>query len=246
MRKIKVLLIEDDNDAITQFTNALPLDSFEIVGIARTLDEGVLLYKKKLADIVIIDIFLQGQPDGISLAKQIHSSSTPIPFIFLTSSMDKHIFEQAKMTFPYNYLIKPFNTPELLFAIELAIEKFVHTEEGFAQKEAVFYNDAFFIKHKKALVKITIDDIQYITVEGPYCSMVTKKGSYILQISLSKLMNDLPNDQFIQTHRNYTVNTKMIDTVFPNDNLIVLKNGEKVLLSRRLKEDFLIRYKIYK
>ena len=247
MKKIKVLLLEDDSDAIVQFTDALPSDAFEIVGIARTLEEGLALYQSENSiDIAIIDIFLQGQPHGISFAKHVHEAETTIPFIFLTSSMDKHIFQQAKMTFPYNYLIKPFNTPELSFAIELAIEKFGHSEDAFSKKETVFYNDAFFIKHKQGLVKVTIEDIEYITVEGPYCNMITEKGSYVLQISLQKLMNDLPQDQFIQTHRNCTVNIKMIDTIFPSDNLILLKSGAKTLLSRRLKEGVLSRYKIYK
>ena len=246
MKKIKILLLEDDPDAIAHFRTVLPEDQFEVAGVATTTDEALSLYRSLNVDIVILDIFIQGEPEGITVAHKINASARPTPFIFLTSSMDKTIFEQAKLTFPYSYLIKPFNILEFTFAVELAIEKFANKEDAFSRKRPIFYNDSFFVKHRSTLVKISLDEIEYITVEGPYCSMVTEKGNFVLQISLNKLMEELPAQQFIKTHRNYTVNAKKIDKVYPSDHLILLKSGKQVLLSRRLKDDFLNAYRIYK
>lgn len=246
MKKIKILLLEDLMDDVKQLTDILPPNNFEIAGIASNLKEGIALYETLDFDIVIIDIFLQGQPKGIDFARSIQNSDIKKPFIFLTSSIDKDVFIQAKTTDPSNYLIKPFNTPELLFAIELAIEKFLHVEGAFASQKPVFYNDSFFVKDGQSLVKVIPDDIKYITVDGPYCNMVAEKGTYILQISLSKFIEELPEGQFLRTHRNFIVNSKMIEKIYPNDNLIVIKSKEKVLLSRRYKEAFFKNYRVFK
>ncbi|MDO5970520.1 response regulator transcription factor [Flavivirga aquimarina] len=246
MKKIQILVLEDNKDDIEALMVALPTKTFEIAGVAKTLKDAIILYKTLNIDIVIIDIFLQGEPIGITFASRIGTSYSPKPFIFLTSSIDKSIFEKAKLTAPYNYLIKPFNTPELLFSIELALEQFAKKEGAFDNKEPVFITDSFFVKDGQSLVKLSPDDIQYIQVDGPYCNMVTDKGKYILQISLSKFMKELPTNQFLKTHRNYMVNTKKIKAIYPYDNLILLTGEKKIILSRRYKEAFLKNYKIFR
>ncbi len=246
MKKIQILVLEDNNDDVEALLAVLPTNTFEVAGVAHTLNDGLNLYNSLSIDIVIIDIFLHAKPVGITFANQISSSNHPKPFIFLTSSIDKDIFKKAKLTAPYNYLIKPFNTPELLFAIELALEQFAKNEGAFNNKEPVFITDSFFVKDGHSLVKLSPDDIQYIKVDGPYCHMITDKGTYILQVSLSKCIEELPDHQFLKTHRNYLVNTKKIKTIYPKDNLILLTDNEKIILSRRYKETFLKHYKVFK
>ena len=243
---INVLLFEDNKNDVAQLKASLPKNEFEIVGISSNLKDGVQQINQLDYDIAIIDIFMGDKPEGIEFANEINNSTKQKPFIFLTSSIEQHIFKNAKNTQPFNYLIKPFNKFELLFSIELAIEKFSEQQGAFAEKKTVFCNDCFFVKKNNSLIKITFDRIFYVTVDGQYCKMITESGNFILQISLTQILKDLPPEKFIKTHRNYVINLNMVDSIYPNDNLLILKNKDKVLLSRRLQSDFFSKYRIFK
>ncbi|WP_299226855.1 DNA-binding response regulator [uncultured Psychroserpens sp.] len=246
MEKIKVLALEDNKRDIALLEDALSDKHFEIVAIDSELDDAIQHYQTLEFDVVIIDIFISNQPLGIKFAEIINTSNIKKPFIFLTSSIDKNVFNTAKTLDPNNYLIKPFNRSELLFAIELSLESFLHTEGAFANKQPVFYNKAFFIRDGKSLVKVGIDEIKYITIEGSYSNMVTEKGDFIIQSSLNQMMNGLPTDTFIKSHRNYIVNIEKIDKIYTNDNLIILTTGENILLSRRNRDNLFNKYKVLK
>lgn len=242
--KIKVLLLEDNDEDIQIFTEALPQDNFEIAAIAKNIKEAITCYNNVDFDIAIIDIFIHGESDGIFFANQIKHFAKQKPFIFLTSSIDKDVFNQAKLTQPYHYLIKPYNTLELRFAIELAIEKFSHKEGAIQQKKPLCISDSFYVRDKESLVKVPIDDIFYIKVDGAYCELITAKAKYLLHTSLNTLKNELPASQFLQTHRNYVVNSKMIKSIYLQDNLIVLTGDQKITLSRRYKNIFIKSQKV--
>src|SRR5690606_25247008 len=132
-RKIKVLLLEDNEEDEKEIKIVLEKNNYEI-NSATTLKEALRLFNSSSFDIAIIDIFINNQPEGGIFASTINTSLNYIPFLFLTSSIDKRIFDEIKLTQPYNYLIKPFNEYELLYAIELTIEKFT-SEKSSSQSE---------------------------------------------------------------------------------------------------------------
>ncbi len=245
MKKTQILLFEDNKEDLELLISILP-DTFKIVGIANNIKKGLRLYKNLDIDIIIIDIFLRGEPLGIEFAHQVRILGDPKPFIFLTNSINKDVFKKAKITNPCNYLIKPLNPSELLFAIELALEQFVQQKGDFDTNEPIFFENSIFVKKGQSLIKNNLDDIQYVEVEGCYCNIITDNDKYILQISLSKLMNELPFGRFLKTHRKCVVNTSKIKTIFPKDNLIMLTGGEKIVLSRRYKETLLKSCKIFR
>lgn len=243
MSKIKIILFEDNEDDITLISNTLHQHDFEIAGVAKSFSDGISLIKSKEFDIAIVDIFIKRQPEGILFADELSSN---VPFIFLTSSLDRDVFSRAKLANPYSYLIKPFNQLELLFAIELAIEKASDSSATFAQDKLIYYNDSFFVKEGRSLVKIRLRDILYVTVHRQYCKMVTDRGAFIIQISLNKFMTQMPDTSFQRSHRNFLVNINRIDKIYPEDNLIILDNEERILISRRYKNVFFKKYKIFK
>ena len=82
------------------------------------------MYETKEIDFVSIDIFLEGHPGGINFAEWLDAQpGKEVPFIFLTSATERVIFDRAKLTKPYAYMVKPINELEYLYAIEAAIEK---------------------------------------------------------------------------------------------------------------------------
>lgn len=241
--EVKVLIFEDREEDTLVLKEALSQQNIEIVGVASTLKEGIELLHSVDFDIALLDIFIKGKPEGIDFANEIGADK---PFIFITSSIESATFEEAKYTNPHNYLIKPFNPLELLFAIELAIEKSAAQEGAFSQKNPIYYNDSIFIKKNKALVKINLKDIFYISVDGQYCNIAIDSETFLIHTSLTQLIKEFPKSQFLRANRNLIVNTDKIKIVYPDDNLIVLTNGEKVSLSRRYKASFFKSYRIFK
>lgn len=234
MDNINVLIIEDtkaESDALVKVLNA---NNFNIVGIATSYKDALSMFYNNKIDIVVIDIFLNGNPDGITFAETINVvPDAARPFVFLTSSTDRKIFERAKLTQPFSFLMKPFNELEILYAIEMAVEKFYAQNDVFLsdEEDTVISNEYLFIKKGKSLKKVLLNEIIYIEVEEKYCNIITEKEKFVILISLTKLLNLLDNAIFCRTHRNFIVNTEKIVEIVPADNLILLSGGHKATLS---------------
>ena len=102
----------------------------------------------------------------------------PNHLYFLTSSKDRQIFERAKLTKPFSFLLKPFNELEVLYAIEMAIEKFYEQTNVFVSEEqdTVIGNSHLFIKKKNALQKVPQKQIaSYIGVTPEFLSKLKKR-----------------------------------------------------------------------
>lgn len=238
MNKINILIIEDLVEESDALTSVLLANEYNIVGIATTFADALKLFYSNDVDVVIIDIFLDGKPEGITFAEMI--SITPNaakPFLFLTSSKDRQIFERAKLTKPYSFLMKPFNELEVLYAIELSIEKFYDQPNVFLSEEenTVFGKNYLFVKKKNTLKKVILNDIIYIEVEDRYCNIVTETEKYLINISLTKLLDLLDEKKFARTHRSFIVNIEMVEEINLHDNLLILKGNRKVNLSDNYK-----------
>ncbi|MFI1744312.1 LytR/AlgR family response regulator transcription factor [Thalassobellus sediminis] len=234
MEKVNVLIIEDTPAESNRLIKVLEANNYNIVGVATSFKDGLELFYNRAIDILVIDIFLNGNPDGISFAETISvSPNASKPFVFLTSSTDRKIFERAKLTQPFSYLMKPFNELEILYALEMAVEKFYEQPDVFLgdEEDTIISDDHLFIKKGKALKKVLITDIIYIEVEEKYCNIITKKEKFVILISLTKILKLLDESVFSRTHRNYIVNTEKIIEIIPSDNLIILSGNHKAVLS---------------
>ncbi|NHN27861.1 response regulator transcription factor [Flavobacterium jejuense] len=239
MDNINVLIIEDTPSESEALTKVLEANNYNVVGLATNHKEALTLFYNNKVDIAIVDIFLNGSPDGIAFAETINVvPNASKPFVFLTSSTDRQIFERAKLTKPFSYLMKPFNELELLYALELAVEKFYAQNDVFLSEEenTVISEEYLFIKKGKSLKKVLIADIIYIEVEEKYCNIITEKEKFVILISLTKILELLDDTIFARTHRNYIVNTQKITEIIPRDNLIILTGEHKATLSEKYKD----------
>lgn len=239
MNKINLLIVEDTPSESDALIKVFEANNYNVVGVATNHKDALALFCSSKIDIVIVDIFLNGSPDGIAFAETINVlPNASKPLVFLTSSTDMHIFERAKLTKPFSYLMKPFNELEILFALELAVEKFYGQKDVFLSDEenTVISEEFLFIKKGKSLKKVHVLDIIYIEVEEKYCNIVTEKEKFLILISLTKILELLDENLFSRTHRNYIVNIQKITEIIPTDNLIVLIGGHKVTLSEKYKD----------
>ncbi|WP_347069976.1 response regulator transcription factor [Flavobacterium sp. WV_118_3] len=248
MNNVSVLIIEDTPAESEALVQVLTENNYTIAGVARTFSDALALFYQQTVDIVIIDVFLNGNPDGIAFAETINiMPDAARPFVFLTSSNDRQIFDRAKLTKPFSFLLKPFNELEILYALEIAIEKFYGQTNVFLSddQDTVVSTDSLFIKKKNTLKKVRMDDIIYIEVEERYCNIITEHEKFVIMISLTKLSELLESSKFVRTHRNYIVNTSKIEEIILPENLLILQGNHKVTLSDKHK-DFLKKFNILK
>lgn len=122
MFTLKILIVEDDSVSALLLQRALEKNAHQIVGIADTGEKALDLLEENLVDIVMMDINLAGELDGIKTT-EIINEKYDIPVVYLSASSDAETLNKVVGTNPSAYVIKPFNIRELNMVIELAIFK---------------------------------------------------------------------------------------------------------------------------
>jgi CheY-like chemotaxis protein len=122
MTKAQILVVEDSKLVSDVIQKSLKKLGYDVSGAASSGKEAVKMVETKKPDLVLMDIVLKGEMDGIEAADKIHSLFD-IPVIYLTAHTEKKFLEVAKTTEPFGYLVKPFKEKELHATIEMALYK---------------------------------------------------------------------------------------------------------------------------
>ena len=122
MNNIKILIAEDEQIVAKNIEKRLTADGYQVVASVSTGEDAIEKAKLYSPDIILMDIKLKGNLDGIETA-DILRRNFQLPVIFLTSYADEETFQRAKSTEPFGYLIKPFDNKELNRVVELALYK---------------------------------------------------------------------------------------------------------------------------
>jgi two-component system, response regulator PdtaR len=130
----KILIVEDEMITSLELKMKIENWGYSIAGVAKTAAEAIEMTMKSKPDMILMDVVLNGQQDGISAA-EIIQRNMEIPIIYVTSYSSDMIMERAHQTSPYAYIIKPFDDNELKFAIELALKKHELKKEFREQNE---------------------------------------------------------------------------------------------------------------
>ncbi|NJD77007.1 MAG: response regulator [Candidatus Methanoperedens sp.] len=122
MAETRILVVEDEVIVAEDIRRTLQNQGYDVPSTVTSGEDAIKNAKENNPDLALMDIFLQGEMDGIETAKQMRSLFD-IPVIYLTAYSDKKILERAKITEPFGYIIKPFKERELSIAIEMALFK---------------------------------------------------------------------------------------------------------------------------
>jgi len=120
--KPKILIVEKERIIAIDIKNSLHRMGCEVMEILSSGEEVIRKVKEEKPDLILMEITLEGALDGIETA-EIISSKYDIPVIYLTAYSDREILQRAKITEPYGYLIRPFDSREIEIAIEMAFIK---------------------------------------------------------------------------------------------------------------------------
>ena len=116
----RVLIVEDEVITGLDLRESLAGLGYQVVGIAHTCETAVELARMEKPDLVLMDIMLKGDGDGIDAAGKIRER-WGIPVIFLTAYSDQDTLRRVHVTVPWGYLIKPYNERELHVTIQMAL-----------------------------------------------------------------------------------------------------------------------------
>ncbi|WP_165922912.1 ATP-binding protein [Sulfurirhabdus autotrophica] len=119
----KIILIVEDEPFVAGYLRVTLGDlGYAVAGVVDTGEEAVRIAIEQSLDLVLMDVVLAGEMDGIAAAELIHHHSD-IPIIFLTAHSDEGFLKRAKITQPFAYLMKPLKESELRLTIELALQR---------------------------------------------------------------------------------------------------------------------------
>ncbi|MGO8696454.1 MAG: response regulator [Limisphaerales bacterium] len=136
MKPIRLLIVEDEFIVASDLEARLCHLGYEIAGKADTGPAAIESAAATSPDLVLMDIRLKGEMDGIAAAKQIRSKLR-LPVVFLTAYADDSTLQRAKAAEPYGYILKPFEDRELRTIIEIALYK--HETEREIQRSNRLY-----------------------------------------------------------------------------------------------------------
>lgn len=125
---MKILVVEDELVTADNVAAILSQAGHDVCGIAQDAGEAIQIFQQCVPDLVICDVRLQGDSDGITFQKEAVSLK-PVPFIYLTAFTDKTTVTRAAETAPMAYLVKPFTEQQLLAAVSLAEIKITQQRE---------------------------------------------------------------------------------------------------------------------
>jgi PAS domain S-box-containing protein len=118
----KIFIVEDESIVAMEMTERLTHLGYEVIGHAKSGQQALKRVGQSVPDLVLMDILLKGDMDGIQTTEQIRSRFD-IPVVYVTAHADAATLERAKITQPFGYIIKPFNERELHTTIEIALYK---------------------------------------------------------------------------------------------------------------------------
>jgi CheY-like chemotaxis protein len=122
MAKTRIMVVEDEGIVALNIQGNLEALGYDVPVVVASGEEAIEEAKRTRPDLVLMDIMLEGEMDGVEAAQQIRTRFD-IPVVYLTALADDKTLERVKMTAPYGYLLKPFDERELHAAIEVALQR---------------------------------------------------------------------------------------------------------------------------
>ncbi|QSE97055.1 LytR/AlgR family response regulator transcription factor [Fulvivirga lutea] len=231
MNKIRVLIVEDEFIIAEDLRDILEEQGHEVVGLAGNFNNGIQLIEAELPDIVLLDIRIKGEKDGIDLAKEIRLKYK-VPFIFISSYSDSVTVKRASEVNPYGYLVKPFEPEDVKVAIEIALSNFAN--EG--PRNEFVLNDSLFVKYNNLSVKVPIQDIYYVKAEGNYSIIQLQEKNYTLRSTLKDIGEKLPAKDFFRSHKSFIINLKKVTAI---NSIYVYLDNWKLPIGRQQLQDLM-------
>ncbi len=223
----KVLVVEDEPLIAEDLAMQLRELGLTDIKIALTYDDAVQIVSEEKFGLILLDINLGGEKDGIDLASFINEQC-PSPLIFITSYYDSDTIERAKKVNPAAYILKPFNKQDILVNVEMVLAK--------SSLKPCTKPEKFFIKNKDGLVSIDPMNIDFVEAFDNYAKVFSGNNAYILSHTLKSVADKLQSYGFERVHKSYLINFSRISMISEG---FIFFNDIKVPIGRSYRSDFM-------
>lgn len=173
MSRERIFIVEDERIIAIDLQRRLERLGYRVCGNAASGEEALKGIRQSLPDLVLMDIVLQGDLDGIEVALELKNELN-IPVIFLSAYTDSKTLDRAKQVSPLGYILKPFKERELATILEMALFKSV-ADNRIREKEQLF----------SAILNSTTDAILVVGRNGEIF-FLNPEAEVILEISDSE------------------------------------------------------------
>jgi len=214
MRRIRVIIIEDEFFVANHLKDLVEQLGFSVVGVYYS-GEQFLRTTDWQFDAAVVDIFLSQEMTGLDVA--VHLNERQIPFLFLTANKDSRTLNLASKLQPRAYLSKPFNPNDVSAALQMI---------SFESSPLIEVRSAHGIEG------INANAIYYIKSDGAYIELHTDQGRIIQRKLLKEIGSTLP-DFFVRVHRSYIVNTHYLEQ---RSSSSVVVHGTVIPISKGFRE----------
>ena len=127
-QRTKILVVEDNRNVAEVLKSRLEYMGYEVCDVAASGPKALASITRTPPDLILMDIFLEDEMDGIETATQI-GKQLDTPVIYLSCLRDPKVLKRAMKTNPFGYLVKPYDKTELQMAIEIALHKYRAAKE---------------------------------------------------------------------------------------------------------------------
>ena len=233
--KYNVIVVDDEYLAQKLLQDYVSkVDSLQLVATCSNAFEAMEALKNNAVDIMLLDIQM---PDltGLELVKSLENK----PAVIFTTAYSEYAVDAFNLAVS-DYLLKPFDFPRFIQAINKAIGN-VKPHGGNAEKTADTVsksNDFITVKADYKLYKINYDDLLFIEGQHEYVTFHTTQRRITALFALKDLEDLLPKDRFVRVHKSYIVSFKHIQDLDKSD---VTVAGNKVPVGASYRDELLSR-----
>lgn len=229
---VSVLIVEDEPIWAKQLEINLTQLGYTIAATYTQAAEVLVNIEKISFDIALLDIRMSGINAGIGIGKMI-GSQLQKPFIYITSGNDKDTIDEAIVSKPSAFLIKPVNETSLYVAIQTALDNYSKSITA-NSLQAATNSDSFFVKHGNGYSRVDWKNVVALQVEGRYTKLITSQPNeqYLIGSTLSKTLSVIVpkhlQSLFIQINRTEAINSAYITTLKGNE---LICEGQRYVVS---------------
>ena len=251
---LNAIIVDDEEFARSSLYFLLQenCENIHISGIAKSVIEARNLLQQHAVDLIFLDIAMPGQ-NGFELIPQAEESKCHVIF---TTAYDQYALKAIKAN-ALDYLLKPIDIDELKEAV-IKASRYIALSKNEVGRAESLHNLAANLSDRNGIRKISlpngqgyslinVDDIIHIEADSNYSVFYLTNNE---KITVSKVLKEyeeiLPDDQFVRIHKSSIVNLNYLREYNSKNGLeVILKNGDKIAVSRRRASDFAEKVKLY-
>lgn len=218
-------IIIDDEPSSQKVLNVFikKVSTLQLVATCNNATEALETLRNNISiDLLFLDINMPNI-SGMSFYKSLKNP----PAVIFTTAYSEYAIDGFEVN-AIDYLLKPFSFDRFLTAVNKAFDA-LQTPENTIE-------EAIYVKENKTLHKVILQNILYIEALGDYVKIHLEDKSIVTNSTFTNMLEQLPSNQFVRTHKSFAINLKMLDSVSGNQIII---NNTKIPIGQTYKVEFM-------